>query len=76
MTRKQARFCNEYIIDHVGAYAAIRAGYAKTNAKQTANEILTYPDCKALIAQLEMEVAERNKVKTDEIINNLREIAA
>lgn len=36
MTPKQAAFVSEYMIDHNGTQAAIRAGYSKRTARQQA----------------------------------------
>jgi phage terminase small subunit len=40
LTDKQKRFCDEYLIDNNGTQAAIRAGYAESNARSTASELL------------------------------------
>ena len=41
MTAKQQRFCDEYLIDLNATQAAIRAGYSKKTAEQTASRLLT-----------------------------------
>lgn len=54
MTKKQKRFCDEYLIDCNATQAAIRAGYSEKTARQTASEILSKPDIrKYLDEQLE-----------------------
>ena len=40
LTAKQKRFAAEYVIDHNGAQAAIRAGYAEKQAKSHASRML------------------------------------
>ncbi|MDT3680805.1 MAG: terminase small subunit [Burkholderiaceae bacterium] len=57
LTAKQARFAEEYVLDHNGAAAAARAGYSARSAKQIANELLTKPDLQAAIAAQEALVA-------------------
>ena len=51
LTKKQQRFCDEYLIDMNGTQAAIRAGYSAKTAKQIANENLTKPDVRDYIDQ-------------------------
>lgn len=41
LTAKQQRFCDEYLIDLNATQAAIRAGYSKKTAAQTAARLLT-----------------------------------
>lgn len=53
---KRARFVAEYRIDRNGAAAAIRAGYSKRRAKQTAHDLLECEDVKAAVAEVEAEV--------------------
>lgn len=52
LTGKQAAFCQEYIIDHNGKEAAIRAGYSKNGAKVIGCNLLTHINCKAEIDRL------------------------
>lgn len=53
MNPRQRRFAEEYAVDHNGAQAAIRAGYAPGRAKQTARDLLKRPDVTTLIAELD-----------------------
>ena len=39
LTAKQERFCREYVIDHNGAAAGRRAGYAHKNADVIAGQL-------------------------------------
>ena len=41
LTKKQKRFCDEYLIDLNATQAAARAGYSKKTAAQTAARLLT-----------------------------------
>lgn len=72
---KQERFCDEYVVDLNGRQAAIRAGYSTNTAKETAYELLQKPDIKERIAELQAEITERNKLKADQVINELRSLA-
>ena len=52
------RFCNEYIIDHNGTQAAIRAGYSANTAAQQASRLLKKdPVCKR-IEELEKNICD------------------
>lgn len=49
---KQKQFCKEYLIDHNGTRAAIRAGYSKKTARAQASMLLDKPHVAAYLAQL------------------------
>ncbi len=53
---KQRRFAEEYVVDHNGTAAAIRAGYGKPRARKTASELLHRPDVAQLVTELDAEV--------------------
>ena len=75
---KQETFCREYVIDHNGTQAAIRAGYAKSSAKTTAYKFLnqdTYSHMQARIKELEGEAVKRCEVNVDWVITRLVRIA-
>ena len=59
MTPKQRAFAEQYVLDHCGAAAAVRAGYAPKAARQTACELLSKPEVWALVAEHEAD-AERS----------------
>lgn len=50
---KQAVFAREWIKDHNGAQAAVRAGYSRNGAKEAGSRLLTYDNVKAEIARIE-----------------------
>jgi phage terminase small subunit len=52
LTRKQARFVEEYLADLNAAQAAIRAGYSAKTARVIGHENLTKPDIAAAIASV------------------------
>lgn len=74
LSPKIERFCQEYVIDSNGTKAAIRAGYSKTCAKVQACRMLTKDNIKARIDVLRGEIMERNKLKADDIIEELRSL--
>ena len=49
MTDKQARFCEEYMIDLNATQAAIRAGYSVESAGSIGSELLKKPEIRARI---------------------------
>lgn len=64
---KQKAFCEHYAACLNGAKAAILAGYSERSAKETASEILTYPNVKAYIKQL----LEEKTLRREEILARL-----
>lgn len=66
ITPKQKRFCLEYVVDHNGTQAAIRAGYSPTNpnaAGVMAHELLRIPKIKDEIQRHEDLFAEKLESK-------------
>lgn len=61
MTRRQQKFCDEYLISGNAADAAIKAGYSPKTAKQTGSENLAKPDLKAYI-ETELEKLHSTKI--------------
>lgn len=67
MTKKQQRFCDEYLISLNATQAAIKAGYSKKNANNIASENLAKPYIKEYIEQRMAEkenelIADQNEV--------------
>lgn len=73
MTDKQARFCREYTVDFNGTRAAIRSGYAESNARYQASRLLTYPHVRAEIEKLIEARAEQTEVDRRFVIEGLKE---
>lgn len=65
---KVYRFVNEYCIDLNGTQAAIRAGYAANSAHVTASQLLANPKVKKLVAEKKAEIAERNALTQDKVL--------
>ena len=53
MNPRHKRFAEEYSVDHNGAAAAVRAGYAEGRAKQTGYRLLSRPDVAGLVEELD-----------------------
>ena len=75
LTPKQARFCEEYIVDLNGTQAAIRAGYSAKTATETAARLLIYVNVQANIAKLQQARSERTQIEADQVINEFGSIA-
>lgn len=75
MSPKQRRFCEEYVIDLNATQAAIRAGYSKKTANEQAARLLAKVSVHNLIADLQLQIADRNKLKADDVIQELRALA-
>lgn len=75
MTKKQKRFCEEYLIDLNATQAAIRAGYSPDTAKSIGCENLTKPDIRAHIDRAMAERSRRTGVNADRVIQELAKIA-
>ena len=68
MTDKQARFCEEYMVDLNATQAAIRAGYSPASAKTVGPRLLENVGVQKLIAQLQAEQSRRTGVSTDRVV--------
>lgn len=73
MTLRRKRFINEYLRDLNQTAAAIRAGYAKKTAGETASELMKNPDIQVQIQDSFIRRSKRTELKQDDVI---REIAA
>lgn len=73
LTAKQARFKDEYLIDNNATQAAIRAGYSAKTAKSQGQRLLTNVDIAAAIKAGQKEIAKRNGLTIDDILDELEE---
>lgn len=71
MNSKQEAFVNEYLKDHNGTQAAIRAGYSKHTARAIACKLLTKTDISEAI---KARIAEKT-MSADEVLTRLADIA-
>jgi len=75
LTAKQARFCEEYLIDFNGYKSAIRAGYAKRSATEQATRMLRKDHIIKYLNKLKAETAKRNNLTIDEIVSRINKIS-
>lgn len=73
MTPKQAAFVSEYMIDHNGTQAAIRAGYSKRTARQQAVELLASGEVQQAIKVAETAAQQRNAITVDDLLSELED---
>lgn len=68
MTPKQALFAEQYVLDHCGAAAAVRAGYSRRTARQIAHELLTKPDIAAAVRAGEVGLAAAAQIAREDAL--------
>lgn len=74
LTKKQAIFVKEYLVDLNATQAAIRAGYSENTAKETGYENLTKPHIAKAIKEQQNKRIERTEVNADYVLKRLVEI--
>lgn len=75
VTPKQRMFALEYLIDHNGTQAAIRAGYSAKTAEQGAAQLLSNIKVKALIDELEQEAYAKLGITKEWVLREQAKIA-
>jgi len=75
LSARQRSFVTEYLVDHNGSAAAVRAGYSVLSAKQQASRLLQHPKIKALITQGLEQAAVAAGVKAEDVVARLKAIA-
>ena len=75
LTRKQERFCEEYVIDFNGTRAAIAAGYSEKTAAEIASENLTKPNIQNYIDEIQKDLRKLTGVTAVRNILELKKIA-
>lgn len=76
ITRKQERFCQEYMLDHNATRAAIRSGYSEDTAASIGSENLKKPDIMKRIAELEERNGEYLDLTKADIYHDLQDIVS
>lgn len=73
LTPKQQRFVQEYLQDHNGTQAAIRAGYSESTARQQGSRLLTDPRVLAAVRAGQQKVAKKAEVTVDSLMAELEQ---
>lgn len=71
LTPKQARFCEEYMIDLNGTQAAIRAGYSPKTAQEQASRLLSNVIVKGRTDELQKARSKRTEIEADRVVKEL-----
>lgn len=74
LSPKRQGFVDEYVVDFNGTQAAIRAGYAPKAANEQAARLLANVSVKQAIEERRAIIAEENKLKISEVVDELRKI--
>lgn len=74
MTDKRKRFCEEYVIDCDATKAAIRSGYSPKAADSQGCKLIADAECIKYIRHLQKEIADRNEVTADMVVQELKAI--
>jgi phage terminase small subunit len=75
LSPKQYRFVCEYMIDHNGSQAYIRAGYSPNGASEGASRLLANVRVARVVAQLEAEAWKRLGVDAQRVREELAKVA-
>ncbi|MFG1206907.1 terminase small subunit [Xanthobacter flavus] len=75
LTKKQAEFVREYLVDLNATQAAIRAGYSKRTARFMAAENLAKPNIAAAVEAAMAERAARTEITADRVLRELAKLA-
>ncbi len=75
MTKKQERFCEEYMIDLNATQAAIRAGYSSKSANVDGPRLLSNARVRARVDQLIAAQSRRTGINADVVVRELARIA-
>lgn len=75
LTPKQARFCEEYLVDCNGRQAAIRAGYSRKTANQIASQNLAKLNIQNRIREMQQEASKRLRISADRVLNEIAKVA-
>ena len=72
---KQAAFVREYMIDHNGTQAAIRAGYSARTAAMQASRLLTNVNISKAVAKAQAAMAQKTETEAEWVRRRLKEEA-
>lgn len=75
ITPKQKRFCDEYLVDHNGYKAAVRAGYTKKAARAQASRMLTKGNIKAYLAAKVKKIEDKLDISAERTLLEIARVA-
>jgi phage terminase small subunit len=74
LTPKQARFCVEYLKDHNGTQAAMRAGFSLRTAAKQAPQLLARTSVRSKIEQGDAKIAKKCELDAVEVLRESKRI--
>lgn len=74
LTKKQMKFCAEYVLDYNGTKAAIRAGYKESNAASQASKLLRNSEVLAYIKENQKSLVDSSCLTEEKVINHLQDV--
>ena len=74
MTPKQKRFASEYLVDCNATQAAIRAGYSKNGAGQTADHLLKNTEVRKFIDEQLKQIQDKTIADATEVMQYLTKV--
>lgn len=75
LTKKEERFCHEYMVDLNGTAAATRAGYSAKTAKVIASTLLSKEKIRFNIAKLQQRALQRIDLTAERVLYELASLA-
>ncbi len=72
---RQAKFVMEYVIDHNGTQAAIRAGYSAKTAQEQASRLLSHVMVRAAVDDALAAIAKKTETEAEWVRRRLKEEA-
>lgn len=75
LSAQHLKFVKEYLVDHDGMAAAIRAGYVKTHAGTQAHVLLKLPEIQKFLRSQSRVFTARKNITAEQVVEELREIA-
>jgi phage terminase small subunit len=74
LSPKRRAFVAEFLVDHNGAAAAVRAGYRPRSAKVRASRLLADPEVKSELDAALAAQQERLRLKADDVLRELQRV--
>ena len=74
LTEMQALFVEQFLINLNAKDAAIRAGFAKKQAKQAGHKLLQKPHVQAAITAAKQARSERTEIEQDEVLREIQRL--
>ena len=75
LTPKQARFCEEYLVDLNATQAAIRAGYSAKTAGSQGERLLKKVEVQIALAEAQQARSKRTEITADNVLAEIAKVA-